>query len=91
MPVEKFFAVDRVERKHAVLISDSGEQYSVPLTELPRAVGEGAVLRVPVSPTGQPDWPGARVDEVETTRRRAEAEELLRELRRRDPGGDIEL
>lgn len=91
MPTEKFYAVDRIRRQDAVLIGDAGDEVRVPLSELPAASGEGLVLRVPVGPSGELDWPEARIDEQETARRRAEAEKLLRELRERDPGGDVQL
>lgn len=91
MPTERFYAVDRVSREDALLISDAGDEVMVPLSELPAASREGCVLRVPVGPSGELDWPEARIDDEETVRRRAEAEKLLRQLRERDPGGDVQL
>ena len=55
------------------------------------AVGEGAVLRVPVAPDGRPIWAEAVLDEAERRARIEEAERALDELKRRDPGGDIAL
>jgi hypothetical protein len=91
MPREKFYAVDSIKKKHAVLVGDAGDSATVELEELPRGLTEGTVLRVPLDEHGAPDWATARRDEAETERRLREAEDLLRSLRRRDPGGDIEL
>ncbi len=91
MQTEKLYAVDRIENERAVLVGDAGDTHEIPLAQLPGELREGVVLRVPMGEGGDPDWPAARVDEAETGRRLKEAERLLRELRRRDPGGDIEL
>lgn len=91
MPIEVFYAVDRLEGEVAVLIADSGESTTVPVRELPTGIGERMVLRVPKDREGRPDWRSARIDEAETKRRKREAQEALKELRKRDPGGDIKL
>lgn len=91
MPTEKLYAADRIKRGHAVLIGEAEDEVSVPLSELPAGVKEGSVLRVPVGASGELDWPAARIDEEETVRRRKQAERILRELRKRDPGGDVQL
>ncbi|MGD8867058.1 MAG: DUF3006 domain-containing protein [Gemmatimonadales bacterium] len=91
MSDDVYYAVDRFERDFAVLVQDSGEETSVPRASLSSAIREGTVLRVPVGEGGVPRWDAARVDEAETERRLREAREVLRELRKRDPGGDIEL
>lgn len=91
MSEEAYYAVDRIEGDLVVMVRDSGEETSVPRGSLPSAIREGTVLRVPVGESGLPQWDAARVDEAETERRLREARELLRELRKRDPGGDIEL
>jgi hypothetical protein len=91
MPTEEHYAVDSIENELAVLVNDSGDTATVPLVKLPASLSEGAVLRVPTSQTGELDWPGARIDAEETRRRFEQAEQALRELRQRDPGGDIEL
>lgn len=91
MPDVEYYAVDRFEGELVVLIKDSGDVVSVPRKSLPSAVEEGAVLRVPLTPGGEPTWRAARVEESETERRRQEARAILRELRERDPGGDVEL
>lgn len=91
MPTERVFVVDRVEGGHAVLVDDGGATVTVATRALPAGAAEGIVLRVPVGPHGQPDWKAARVDQAETARRRAEAQDRLRRLRKRDPGGDVAL
>lgn len=91
MPIDRTFVVDRIEGDQAVLVDDAGPTVTVPRRALPAGTVEGMVLRVPVGPDGQPAWSAARVDHAEAARRRAEAEERLRRLRKRDPGGDIRL
>lgn len=91
MPARKYYAVDRIKKKRAVLVDDTGDTVEVPVAELPADLREGVVLQVPLGADGSPDWPTAQVDAVETARRLAEAERLLDELRRRDPGGDVKL
>lgn len=91
MSREEWYAVDRIERDRVVLVRDTGDEVTVPRESLPLAVREGSVLRVPLATQGGPDWAGARIDRAETERRLREARDTLRELRRRDPGGDIEL
>ncbi len=41
-----FYAVDRLERNVAVLVSDRGETIEMPRLELPTGIREGSVLRV---------------------------------------------
>jgi hypothetical protein len=91
MSDDVYYAVDRIEGELVVLVRDSGEEASVPRASLPSAIREGTVLRVPVGERGVPRLDAARVDEAETERRLGEARQILRELRKRDPGGDIEL
>jgi hypothetical protein len=91
MPTERFYAVDRIEGRSAVLVDDAGATVTVPTRALPAGAVEGIVLQVPVGPDGQPAWEAAKVDQAETARRRAEAEDRLKRLKKRDPGGDITL
>jgi len=86
-----FYVVDRVEGEHAVLVGDGGDDHVVKLRDLPRDAKEGAVFRVSRDSKGNLDWGTAEIDEREAARRRRMADEVLRDLRRRDPGGDIEL
>ena len=91
MPTERFYAVDSIGDEVATLVGDSGDTITVALQDLPAGIREGTVLRVPPDAQVGPDWRSAEIDAAETERRRREAEETLKELRRRDPGGDIEL
>lgn len=91
MPTERVYVLDRIEGATAVLVDDAGATLDVPVRSLPSGVREGAVLRVSLRADGAPDWSTARVDHAEAARRRAEGEERLKRLRKRDPGGDIKL
>jgi hypothetical protein len=52
---------------------------------------EGAVLLVPLGEVGEPVWGEAERAEDEESDRMEEAEERLDRLRKRDPGGDVDL
>ena len=88
---EHLWVVDRADGPIAVLIRDGDERTAtVPVETLPAGSREGAVLRVPQE-DGRPDWAAAVPDEEARRARLSEAEDVLRRLRRRDPGGDVEL
>ena len=93
---EHVWVVDRVEGAVAVLVRDGDERTEgerteeVPIATLPAGSRAGAVLRVPAK-DGRPDWAGAVPDEEARRARLREAEDVLRGLRRRDPGGDVKL
>ena len=83
--------VDRREGKNLVLTTDNGRNYEVAARLLPpEAATEGAVLDVPVR-GGKPVWESASRNRPEEEARRTKAADLLKDLRKRDPGGDIEL
>jgi hypothetical protein len=82
--------VDRIEGQSVVLEVDGGGERIVPKASLPAAV-EGAVLRVRLSPNGEPDWSTAVRDRDEETARRDQLGKRDDRLRRRDAGGDIDL
>jgi len=86
-----FYAVDRLERNVAVLVSDKGETIEMPRLELPTGIREGAVLRVRFGAQNLPDWSSAVIDRDEEKRRLEEAQRLLDKMKRGDPGGDITL
>ena len=86
-----FYAVDRLEGTIAVLVSDSGATVQMPRVELPTGIREGAVLRVRFGAQNLPDWSSAVIDKEEEQRRLREAKEMLDDLKRSDPGGDIKL
>lgn len=83
--------VDRIEGGVAVLVTSDGEPVEVAPALLPREAKAGVVVRAPRRSDGSFDWHRALVDEEATRERRAEAEEILRELRKRDPGEDVAL
>jgi hypothetical protein len=85
-----FYAVDRLEGKVAVLVADDGSTVEVDRSGLPARVREGTVLRVAV-PGREPDWASAEIDKNEQERRMKEMRQTLDEMKRSDPGGDIEL
>jgi hypothetical protein len=86
-----FYAVDRIEQGIAVLVSDRGETVQMPRVELPTGLREGTVLRVRFGAQNLPDWSSAVIDKEEEQRRLREAKEMLDDLKRSDPGGDIKL
>ncbi len=86
-----FYAVDRLERNVAVLVSDRGETIEIPRLELPTGTREGSVLRVRFGAQNLPDWSSAVIDRDEEKRRLKEAKQQLDEMKRTDPGGDITL
>lgn len=91
MSTEQHYAVDRIRHRTALLVDDQQRQTLVPTSRLPRELAEGQVLLVPVDEAGTADWGRARIDEAEGARRKAQATEALDELKKRDPGGDVEL
>jgi hypothetical protein len=89
---ERIWVVDRLARTIASLVDDdSGTTREVPRGHLPQGTREGDVLRVPVDASGEPDWRAATKDESQRRERLEEARAALERLRRRDPGGDVEL
>lgn len=87
----RHFIVDRVEGKVAVLEGDDGDVYRLDTSRLTVAAREGAVLRIGLAADGSIDETRVELDEEETARRLARAGELLDELKKRDPGGDVVL
>ncbi len=86
------WVVDRIEGDVVVLVEDgTGTSADVPRSELSSAVSEGDVLRVPNHEDGSPDWASASPDEELRQARLARAQEVLDELKGRDPGGDVVL
>ncbi len=89
---ECVYVVDRIENDLAVLVAEEADaSMDVPRARLPGEIAEGDVLRVPVTSEGVPHWEDSALDPELHARRLAEAEALLRRLRKRDPGGDIVL
>lgn len=76
----------------AVLVEDgTGRSLDVDRSLMSVGVVEGTVLRAPITDEGDPDWGLAVPDEELRRRRLAEAQEVLDELKGRDPGGDVVL
>ncbi len=89
---ESVWVVDRIEGDVVVLVEDgTGGSADVALSELSSAVREGDVLRVSLHEDGSPDWASASPDEELRQARLARAQDVLDELKGRDPGGDVVL
>jgi hypothetical protein len=87
---ERIFVVDRIEDRHLVLAGDDGTEVVLAKRELPVRVGEGTVLRVQLE-DGVPDWATARIDAEEQARRLESVKKRMDDLRKGDPGGDLDL
>ena len=86
------WVVDQVEGDIAVLVEDgTGRTLDVSRSAMSVSVEEGTVLRVPDTEEGSPNWGLAVPDEELRQRRLAEAQEILDQLKGRDPGGDVVL
>lgn len=84
--------VDRKEGRMLVLTFDDGRSVDVPVHALPPDCRvEGAVLDVPQNQGGEPAWSEAKRNRQEEQSRRNSAAKILEDLRKRDPGGDIQL
>ncbi len=89
---QRIWVVDRIESDTVVLVQDgSGRTLEVSRSLISVSIGEGTVLRVPATEEGGPDWGLAVADEELRERRLAEAQNVLEELKKRDPGGDVVL
>ena len=86
------WVVDRIEGDTAILVEDETHRtLEVARSLISVSVNEGTVLRVPATAEGDPDWNSAVPDEELRQRRLAEARDILKELKTRDPGGDVVL
>jgi hypothetical protein len=93
-PASRRYVVDRVEGKIAVLedADADGNTIDVDATRFPSGCAEeGALLEVPLSPDGTPQWEQATRDRVAEQHRRSDAARRLERLQRNDDGGDIAL
>ena len=89
------WVVDSIENGVALLVEMSDDEEPA-LIEMDAALlgdagVEGAVLVVPLGDVGEPLWDQAERDLKTEAEMRAEAERILKELRTRDPGGDVVL
>ena len=86
------WVVDRIEADTAVLVEDGTSRIlEVSRSLISVGIDEGAVLRVPVTEEGGPGWGLAEPDEELRQRRLDEAGDILEQLKKRDPGGDVVL
>jgi len=79
----EFFAVDRIEEQTVVLQDGEGRDHPVSSSTLGPTLTEGSVLRVSVDDRGNAHWETATVDDDETARRRAQAQDRIDELQNR--------
>ncbi|MEK7401867.1 MAG: DUF3006 family protein [Gemmatimonadota bacterium] len=85
------FVVDRREGLILVVEDSGGAFQDVPAQEVPSDCRvEGAVLDVPMS-FGSPAWGSARRNRAEERRRVTDLTKRMEQLKKRDPGGDVEL
>jgi len=90
MPTERTYVVDRIEGELIVLVDDSGgDKVNMDSWELP-VVNEGDVLVVQLQ-NDKPQWGKVTVLPEEARKRYEESRKQIEELKKRDPGGDIEL
>lgn len=89
------WVVDSIENGVALLVemSDDDEPALIEMAAvlLGDSAVEGAVLVVPLGEVGEPLWDQAERDVETEAEVRAESERILKELRKRDPGGDVVL
>ncbi|MGB1779861.1 MAG: hypothetical protein ACPHQP_09925 [Longimicrobiales bacterium] len=87
--------VDSIEDGVALLVEMSDEEEPALIEMAADLLGdsavEGAVLVVPLGEVGEPLWGEAERDAETEANVRDEAERMLKELRTRDPGGDVVL
>jgi len=86
------WVVDRIEGDTVILVEDETRRtLEVARSLISVNVDEGTVLRVPATEEGGPDWGLAVADEELRERRLGEARDVLQQLKKRDPGGDVVL
>ena len=87
----EFWTVDRIEGAYYVLIDEDGQVVNVDRSTFTHPPAEGDVLEIDTTEESERDWATARPAPRETRRRQEDAEARLERLRRKDPGGDIEM
>lgn len=91
LPAAGHWVIDSLESGMARLESPAATFFEVSAAWLPADAEEGDVLKVRVLSSENGAVITCVRDEAETRRRREEAGRLLERLRKRDPGGDINL
>ena len=89
------WVVDSIEDGVAVLV-EAGDTEELAVIEMAAellgvSAVEGAVLVVPLGDVGEPMWDQAQRDREAEEELEAEAERVIDELKKRDPGGDVVL
>ncbi|HIF39128.1 MAG TPA: DUF3006 family protein [Gemmatimonadetes bacterium] len=88
---KRIWAVDRIEGEVVVLVSDTSNRIvEVNLKKLPEGMKEKSILHV-FERKDQPVWSSAVLDESIEVQKENEAEEIVQDLKKRDPGGDIKV
>jgi hypothetical protein len=88
---KRIWAVDRIEGEVAVLVSDTNNRIvEVSLKKLPEGTKEKSILHI-FERRDQPIWGSAVLDESIEVQRKKKAEAIVEDLKKRDPGGDIEI
>ncbi len=78
MQAERFYTIERIERRVAVLTCGT-DRVIVPLDKLPKTIEEQGIIGVRFDRDGSPDWRSAILDPAERELWRREAEKLLAE------------
>ncbi len=91
MPETHRFIIDRHEGDLAVVEVDGGSLLDFPRWLLPHAARADDVLRVTVDAGPERTVVTIVRDAEASARARAEAEDAVARLKRRDPGGDLRL
>ena len=76
MSSTRYYAVDQLNGRIAVLADDEGRSVALPVARLPKGVTKGCVLLIRLDNAGTPAWSSAEIDEDEASLRAAEAEKL---------------
>ncbi len=86
MQAERFYTVERIERRVAVLVCGS-DRVIVPLDQLPKSLEEGGILGVRIDADGSPDWRSTQLDPAEHELWKQEAGKLLAEAIAKETSG----
>lgn len=89
--VKELWTVDRFEQAWAVLEAGTRGAVQLPRELLPNDAKESDVLRVSISRQATRATVTFDIDPDETAARRQRLQEIVRELGKDDPGGDITL
>jgi len=68
MSTNRYYAVDQLKGRVAVLIDEENHQIAVPLNRLPKNTRQGSRLAVPLDPSGTPNWSDAVIAPADSDR-----------------------